>query len=223
MGDPITSRQGVLRKLHTLELSPIADDSTYHGLGTALIRIVPSLRTLNMGHSLYPWPADMDLPFTRLSVVRPRSLGDEGKDLYHLCRSCPDLCRYAAGAARHVRGLAAGPRYGTRDPADRFASADETGDPLHRYVHVVRAVFWSRQHGGTAGGSRPVSFNHCCSSDASASAVEEDVTFQREQDELGTVTKKKQRRPAVSGRVVVVKSDSVCEQDYIFDIQGPLL
>ncbi|KAK8013362.1 hypothetical protein PG991_008955 [Apiospora marii] len=70
---------------------PIVDYSEYNSLDAALVGVVPSLRTLNMGRSLYPWQADMNLPLTRLSIVRPSSREDEGKDLYRLCRSCPDL------------------------------------------------------------------------------------------------------------------------------------
>ncbi|KAK7937376.1 uncharacterized protein PG986_014244 [Apiospora aurea] len=97
MADPILSRQGVLSKLHTLELNPTVDDSSCSNLGAALLRIVSSLRTVNMDRSLHPRPASMDgakplrLPITRLSVIRPKSRANKGKDLYHLCRSCPSL------------------------------------------------------------------------------------------------------------------------------------
>ncbi|KAK8109116.1 hypothetical protein PG984_014917 [Apiospora sp. TS-2023a] len=345
MADPILSRQGVLSKLHTLELNPIVDNSTYNGLGAALIRIVPSLKTLNMGRSLYPWPADIDLPLTSLSVVYPRSRADEGKDLYHLCRSCPDLKSLSfqfttqmgsltkkaltscADTLRELHvmfeaslpgrdmepmipltGLPQLTRLETlyidmstlfgqtsghdhmavdnpgnieellpcaslrklhvfndyaladrghgghegcgNDAADTvlehdllplLAACDRGQFPHLRLVSVRTLIqdggvfaremvhaFAERNKniafvmfGGIAGGSRQVSFNQCCSSDANASAVEEDVAFQRE-DELGSVTKKKVW-PATSDPIVVVKSDSVCEQDYLSDIQGPLL
>ncbi|KAK8091645.1 hypothetical protein PG997_002006 [Apiospora hydei] len=97
MADPLLSRQGVLSKLHTLELNPTVNDKSCSNLGHALLRVVPSLRTVSMGRSLHPRPASLDsatplrLPITRLSVIRPRSRANNGRDLYYLCRSCPKL------------------------------------------------------------------------------------------------------------------------------------
>lgn len=77
---------------------------------------------------------------------------------------------------------------------------------------------------GTTCGSRSWCSNTCCSSDAGTPVVEEDVAPQRgeEEEELDAITKKMEW-PDVNEHKVMVKSESVREQDYIPDRQGPLL
>ncbi|KAK8022636.1 hypothetical protein PG993_013403 [Apiospora rasikravindrae] len=166
MADPVLSQQGVLAKLHTLELNPTVDDSLSRCLGAALLR-VPSLRTVNMCRSLHPRPASMDgaeppphsdhAPLDRTYQIarqqgkgpvpsvpelpRPRvPLLPAHHSGWSMGRTCShELCWHPAGASRHVRGLVAEPWHGACGPLDLPISPDETGNFLRRPVHVVRA------------------------------------------------------------------------------------